>query len=148
MSIRNIIHFMGGIVKCCVRHTHGRGPVNVNSIFLLQIRGCEGRRWVRDSSHPGRSWRMTICGQVENSGRAFQIDIDWNIAQRSEGQHGQGTLKPIVAWTKSTNGGWFFLRKPQISVVATIPHADKQGWLGPLAFKNLKIPNSLRVTYD
>lgn len=37
-----------------------------------------------------------------------------------------------------------FLRDPQISVVTTIPHADKQCWLGPHAFRNLKNPKYLK----
>lgn len=59
---------------------------------------------------------------------------DLGKAQRWEGQHGQGTLQPILASAKSMNSGWFFVRRPQISLVTSALHADISGY----AFRGYK----------
>lgn len=39
MNRRNILYFMGGIVKYRVQHMHGRSPVSVNFSFQIKSRG-------------------------------------------------------------------------------------------------------------
>lgn len=97
MSIRNIIHFRGGLIKI-VWQTHGRGLVNVISFFHRPFyhgmwKQKMGERFLstkqilkNDQMWAGEEWESI-------SGR--QSDLD--KAQGSEGRGGQETLKPILA---------------------------------------------------
>lgn len=53
---------------------------------------------------------MWAGGETWESIAGRESDLD--KAQRSEGQHGQRTLQPILAWAKSMNSGWFFPGRP------------------------------------
>lgn len=69
---------------------------------------------------------MVIGGRVEKSGRAFQADrVIW-IKHRGRKDDMVRELSSL-SWLeqKSINSGWFFLSRPQISLVITTPHVDR-----------------------
>lgn len=135
-SLRHIIHLMGRVIKYCVQHSAGRGLENVSSfstshqgLWILVERFLSTRQILKND-------HMWAGGKEWEGISSRQRNVD--KAQRSEGWQAQWTLKPILAPVKSMSSGWFFPRRPQISLVTTTSHADKSGWISSWAFRGFK----------